>query len=265
MRRLLFLAPIGALLLAPAVLPAQDALNGTWKVDMSKVDWSKKPDVYLLQGGMYSCKTCTPPYTIKADGMDQAVTGHPYFNSIAIKVVGDHEVQETDKKDGRVVSTSDTIISPDGKTASWVFTDSSDTNGGPPVTGKGESMLVMKGPSGSHAFSGSWRISKMESLSDNGITWSYQVMGDTLTMTSKTGQSYTAKLGGPDAPMKGDPGVTSVSVKMIGKHTLVETDKRGDKIISVTTLTVAPDGKTAKAVAEDRLMNRTTTFNVVKM
>jgi hypothetical protein len=265
MNRFLFLVPIGALLFAPAVLTAQDALNGTWKVDMNKVDWSKKPDVYLLQGGMYSCQTCTPPYTVKADGKDQAVTGHPYYNGVAIKVVSDHEVQETDKKDGRVVSTSDTIVSPDGKTASWVFTDSSDTNGGPPVTGKGESTLVAKGPAGSHVFSGSWRISKMETLSDNAITWSYQVTGDSLTMTSKTGQSYTAKLGGPEAPMKGDPGVTSVSVKLIGKNTLVETDKRGDKIISVTTFTVAPDGKSAKAVAEDRLANRTTTFNVVKM
>ena len=93
MKRLLFLVPIGALLFAPAVLTAQSALNGTWKVDMNKVDWSKKPDVYLLQGGMYSCQTCTPAYTVKADGKDQTVTGHPYFNSIAIKVVSDHEIQ----------------------------------------------------------------------------------------------------------------------------------------------------------------------------
>jgi hypothetical protein len=265
MKRLLFLVPIGALLFAPAVLTAQSALNGTWKVDMNKVDWSKTPDVYLLQGGMYSCQTCTPPIKIKADGNDQAVTGHPYLSTMAIKVVSDHEIQETDKKDGKVVGTSTTTVSPDGKTVSFTFTDSSNTNGGAPVTGKGEETLVAKGPAGSHAVSGSWRMSKMESLSDNGITWSYQVAGDSLTMTSKTGQSYTAKLGGPDAPMKGDPGVTSVSVKLMGKNTLVETDKRGDKIISVTTFTVAPDGKTAKAVAEDKLMNRTTTFNVVKM
>jgi hypothetical protein len=265
MNRFLFLVPIGALLFAPAVLTAQDALNGTWKVDMNKVDWSKKPDVYLLQGGMYSCQTCTPPIKIKADGNDQPVTGHPYLSTMAIKVVSDHEIQETDKKDGKVVGTSTTTVSPDGKTVSFTFTDSSNTNGGAPVTGKGEETLVAKGPAGSHAVSGSWRMSKMESLSDNGITWSYQVAGDSLTMTSKTGQSYTAKLGGPEAPMKGDPGVTSVSVKLVGKNTLVETDKRGDKIVSVTTFTVAPDGKTAKAVAEDKLMNRTTTFNVVKM
>jgi hypothetical protein len=265
MKRLLFLVSIGALLFAPAVLTAQSALNGTWKVDMNKVDWSKTPDVYLLQGGMYSCSTCAPPIKIKADGNDQPVTGHPYLSTMAIKVVSDHEIQETDKKDGKVVGTSTTTVSPDGKTISFTFTDSSNTNGGAPVTGKGEETLVAKGPAGSHAVSGSWRMSKMETLSDNAITWSYQVTGDSLTMTSKTGQSYTAKLGGPEAPMKGDPGVTSVSVKLMGKNTLVETDKRGDKIISVTTFTVASDSKTAKAVAEDKLMNRTTTFNVVKM
>src|ERR1022692_3143031 len=91
MKRLLFLVPIGALLFAPAVLPAQSALNGTWKVDMNKVDWSKKPDVFLLQNGMYSCSTCTPPIKIKADGNDQPVTGHPYINAMAVKVVNDHE------------------------------------------------------------------------------------------------------------------------------------------------------------------------------
>src|ERR1017187_9553539 len=97
MKRLLFLVPIGALLFAPAVLTAQSALNGTWKVDMSNVDWSKKPDVTLLQGGMYSCSTCTPPIKIKADGNDQPVTGHPYLSTMAIKVVSDHEIQRSEE------------------------------------------------------------------------------------------------------------------------------------------------------------------------
>ena len=259
----LFLVPLGALLIAMPAM-SQSAFNGTWKVDMNKVDFSKKPDVYLLQNGMYECKTCTPPYKIKADGTDQAVTGHPYVDTIAIKVVNDHEVQETDKKGGKVVATSTETISADGKTATFTFSDSSNTNGGPPVTGKGESTLVMKGPAGSHAASGSWRMGKMESLSDNTITWSYKVTGDEITMSSPTGQTYTAKVGGPDAPMKGDPGVSSVSVKMMGKNVLIETDKRGDKVIGVFTMTVAADGKTAKAVSEDKLAGKTNTFSAVK-
>jgi hypothetical protein len=263
MKKLCMLASLAALLI-PNLAAAQSPFDGTWKISLTNVGWSKKPDVFLLEKGMYSCKTCTPPYTIKADGADQAVTGHPYFDTVAINVVGDHEIKETDKKGGKVVTTSTTTIAPDGKSAKWSFSDSSDTNGGPPVTGKGESIRVAEGPAGSHAISGSWRISKMEDMSDNGLVWSYKVTGDTIAMTSKSGQSYTAKLDGTDSPMKGDPGVTSVSVKMLGKNTLEETDKRDGKPISVFTLVVAPDGKSAKASALDKLANRTTSFDAMK-
>jgi hypothetical protein len=263
MKKLLFLVPLGALFL-PALASAQSAFNGTWKIDMSKVEFPKKPDVFLLQNGMYECKTCTPPYTVKADGTDQPVTGHPYFDTVAIKVVNDHQIQETDKKNGKAVATSTTIISPDGKTATFEFKDSSNTNGGAPVTGKGESTLVAKGPAGSHAVSGSWRTTKLESLSGNAIVWTYKVAGDEITMTNPTGQTYTAKLNGPDAPMKGDPGITSVSVKSMGKNMLEETDKRDGKVIGVFRMTVAADGKNAKASFEDTRQNRTTDFAAVK-
>jgi hypothetical protein len=64
--------------------------------------------------------------------------------------------------------------------------------------------------------------------------------------------------------MKGDPGVTSVSVRMIGKDTLEETDKRDGKVIGIFKMTVAADGKTAKASYEDKLTNRTTDYAVAK-
>jgi hypothetical protein len=263
MKRILFLLVFGALFV-PALASAQSVLDGTWKLDMNKVDFSKKPDVFVLQNGMYACKTCTPPYDIKADGTDQAVSGHPYYGTIAIKVVNDHSIEETDKKNGKVVGTSTTTVSPDGKTLMFTFTDSSNTNGGPPVTGKGEAVLVAKGPAGSNAISGSWRTTKIEGLSDNAIEWTYKVSGDMLAMTNPTGQSYTAKLDGTEAPMKGDPGVTSVQVKMIGKDTLEETDKRDGKVIAVVKFTVEKDGKTAKTSFDDKLQNRTTTATATK-
>ena len=258
----LLLVPLGALLFAMPGM-AQSVFNGTWKVDMNKVDLPKKPDVYVLQNGMYACKTCVPPYNIKADGTDQPVTGHPYVDSIAIKVVNDHAIEETDKKGGKVVGTSTSTVSADGKTIAFTFKDSSDTNGGPPITGKGEATRVAVGPAGSHAISGSWRTSKFDSLSDNAIVWTYKVSNNEVTMTTPTGQTYTAKMNGPDAPMKGDPGITSVSVKPMG-NTYEETDKRDGKVISVFKLTVAADGKTAKATAEDTLQNKTTGFDAVK-
>jgi hypothetical protein len=263
MKKLFFVLMLTALFV-PMPVSAQSVFDGTWKIDMNKVDFSKKPDVFVLKDGMYECKTCTPPFTIKADGTDQPVSGHPYFDMVAIKVVNDHEIEETDKKGGTVVTTSTTTVSPDGNTAMFSFSDSSNTNGGPPVTGKGEATRVAKGPAGSSPISGSWRTTKIEGLSDNATVWTYKVSGDEIAMTDQTGHSYTAKLDGTEAPMKGDPGVTSVSVKMHGKDTLEETDKRGDKVISVLKMTVASDGKTAKATVDDKLQNRTTTFDVTK-
>jgi hypothetical protein len=263
MKRLL-LSVVLAVLLMPMLTAAQSTFDGTWKIDWSKVDFSKKPDVYLLQNGRYECNTCVPPYNIKADGSDQPVSGHPYFDAVAVKLVSDHEIEMTSKKNGQVVGMSTFTISPDGKTLMITFNDSSNTNGGPPVTGKAEATRVANGPAGSNAISGSWRTTKIENMSDNVTTWTYKVSDDELTMTSPTGQSYTAKLNGTEAPMKGDPGVTSVSVKMIGKDTLEETDKRDDKVIGVWKMTVAADGKSANAVYDDKLQGTKTEYVAMK-
>jgi hypothetical protein len=247
------------LLFAPMIALSQSALDGTWKADLSKVQMPKKPDVFVMQDGMYHCKTCVPPIDIKADGTDQKVTGHPYFDTMSIKVVDDRTIEETDKKDGKTVGTSKTVLSPDGKTASFEFSDSSNSNG-EPVTGKGTIIRVAKGPAGSHALSGSWRTSKMDSMSDNAVTVTYKVEGDTLNMSSPTGQSYSAKLDGTEAPYKGDPGVTSVSVKSIGKSAIEETDKRDGKVISVARISVAGDGKTMNIAVSDKLRGTSMQF-----
>ncbi len=262
MKKLLFVG-LAMLLLVPIVAWAQSAFDGTWKIDLKKAEFPKKPDEYLLQNGMYQCKTCVPPIEVKADGEDHPVSGHPYYDSVAIKVISDHEIEETDKKNGKTVTVTNVTVSPDGKTAMFDFTDSSNTNG-EPVSGKGQSTRVAKGPAGSNGISGSWRTTKMETMSDNGLMWSYKVNGDELTMTTPTGQSYIAKLNGGEAPMKGDPGTTSVAVKMMGKNTLEETDYREGKPISVAKMVVAPDGKTMKLMVDDKLHGTTSEFTAMK-
>jgi hypothetical protein len=90
-------------------------------------------------------------------------------------------------------------------------------------------------------------------MSDNGLAVTFKVDGDTFSMSTPTGQSYSAKFDGTDAPYKGDPGTTSVSVKRIDKNTIEETDKRDGKVIGVNHMTVSADGKTMKLVAIDKL------------
>jgi hypothetical protein len=257
MKRFILAAAFAAVCI-PATVAAQNVFDGTWKLDISKFTMPEKPDEYYLVNGFYECRTCDVPFKVKADGTDQPISGSPYIDTVAFKVVNDHETEETDKKGGKVVATYAVTISPDGNTLTVKFSDSSNSNGGPPVTGKGQSNRVAKGPAGSHLISGSWRISKVDEMSDNATTWSYKVNGDEITMSSPTGQTYTAKLDGTQAAMKGDPGIDRVSVKIIGTNTLEETDYSHDgKPVVVFKMTVEPDGRTANIIFDDKLANRT--------
>ncbi|HYK40093.1 MAG TPA: hypothetical protein VEU98_08695 [Candidatus Eremiobacteraceae bacterium] len=241
-----------AVFLMPELATAQSVFDGTWKADLNATKFPDKPDEYVLKDGMYSCKSCAPPYTVKADGTDQKVAGHPYFETTNIKIVDDKTIEETTKKNGKVMSTSKTWVSADGKTMMFEFSDSSASNAAP-VIGKGSETRVGAAPAGAHAISGSWKMAKMESLSDNAMSLTYKTTADSITMTTPTGQGYTAKLDGTEAPYLGDPGTTSVSVKKTGPNSLEETDKRDGKVITVVKITVSADGKTMKFVVDDKL------------
>ncbi|HTV84040.1 MAG TPA: hypothetical protein VME63_01445 [Dyella sp.] len=254
-----WLSGVVLLSLLPALAMAQSAFDGTWKIDLGKVHMPAKPDVLVLEKGIYQCKTCTPAISVKADGNDHSVTGHPYYDSVAIKVVDAHTIQETDKKHGKVVATSTIAVSSDGKTAEVEFTDSSDTDAAP-VSGKATLSRVAPGPVGAHAISGSWRNTKMQSLSDNGLVMTFKVDGDHLNMSTPTGQSYNAKMDGTETPYQGDPGITSVTVTKTGANSFTETDKRDGKPISIAEVKVAPDGHTMNVVVHDKLRGTTTTF-----
>lgn len=247
----------------PALAMAQSVFDGTWKADMSTAKFPDKPDEFLLKDGMYQCKTCAPPINVKADGQDQKVSGYPYFDTMNIKVIDGRTIELTNKKNGKTNGTGKVWVSGDENTLMFEFTDSSATNSDP-VTGKGSETRVAKGPAGSHAISGSWHMNKMESLSENALSVTFKVTGDSLTMNNPTGQSYTAKMDGTEAPYKGDPGTTSASVKKTGPNSFEETDKREGKVIAVSRMTVSADGKSMKIVTDDKLHGTQSEVTLIK-
>jgi len=251
MKKSIWLAVFVSLLM-PILAMAQSSFNGTWKIEVKSAKLPDKPDVFLLQGGVYQCKSCAPPTEVKADGQSHPVTGYPTMDAMSVTVVDDRTIVKTFMKAGKTVGTTKVTVAPGGESLSYEFSDSSAST--TPVTGKGEETRVAKGPAGSHAISGSWRMTKLEDLSDNALLVTYKLEGDSLTMSSPSGQSYTAKLDGTDAPYKGDPGTTSVSVKRLGKNSIEETDKRDGKVIGVSRMTVAADGKTMTMAWEDKLL-----------
>jgi hypothetical protein len=52
-----------ALWLLPALAMAQSDFDGTWRIDPAKAVFPSKPEVFLLQKGIYQCKTCSPRLT----------------------------------------------------------------------------------------------------------------------------------------------------------------------------------------------------------
>jgi len=257
MKKLLFI-----LLLVPVLGWAQSPFDGTWKIDLSKTKLPKKPDVLLLQDGVYECKTCAPPIKVKADGQFQPVSGNPYVDMEKVTVIDDRHVNSESQKAGKQMSTVKRSVSDDGNTLTEEWTYSGNPTGGT-ISGTDTMTRVAKGPAGSNPVSGSWREAKSDVATADALLFTYKGGGDSLSMTTPTGQSYDAKLDSKQVPYVGDPGTTTVSLKRIG-DSIEETDYRDGKVISVGKSTVSPDGKTMTIVVDDKLHGTASTYVAVK-
>jgi len=101
-------------------------------------------------------------------------------------------------------------------------------------------------------------------MSDSGLTISFVTTPDTISMTNPTGQSYTARYGGPPVPIKGDPAMTMAAVVKTGTHGIVETDTRKGKVVSTATVAIAPDDKTLTVTVKDMIGGTSTTYKAIK-
>lgn len=264
MKKPLFHLMLGGLLglcLVPTLAMAQSTFDGTWKIDLKQMQMPSKPDVLVLRDGMYHCKSCTPPIHVKADGEYHNVTGRPYYDMLAVKIVDARTVTEMTMKDGKPVSTSTTTVAADGNSATFEFSDYSMAE---PVSGHGSMSRVGKGPAGAHALSGSWRTSDYGDVSENALIRSYRTDGDTFSMNAPTGESYSARTDGTKAPYMGDPGVTHISVRKLGDRVMQETYHRDGKVTSVARMTVSPDGKTMRIAIDNKHSGSTMAFVAIK-
>lgn len=229
---------------------AANAIDGTWKADLSTLQIDSKPDRLLLQNGVFACETCTPALTVAADGAFHPVKGQPYADSVSVKIVDARTVTRIDKKDGRVTGQQTLSVSPDGKVLTISVISSAVPNA-KPVTGSVSETRAAAGKPGSHAISGSWVAEKVGSVSDEALTFTLKLDGDTLHMSSPAGVGFDAKLDGSESPVKGDISGGMVSVIKTADGGFEQTTKRAGKILSVTRFTPRGDGKMA-ITSDDR-------------
>lgn len=246
------------LLLAPSVALAQNRFDGAWEMKMDTIELSGPPEEYLLKDGMYHCLTCVPKVDVKADGTDQRVAGHAYFDTLSVRVVDANSVEFLSKKNSKPTFRATETVSPDGKT---MVEELSETPVTQRVTGHATFVRVSSGPAGSHALSGSWQMRTIRNASSTGPTTTYHSTKDGLK-GSAGATSFDAKFDGKDYPLIGDPAHGTVSLRRIDENTIEETDKQDGKVIRVTRMTVSKDGKSmqVESIGKQRSGDTTMTY-----
>jgi hypothetical protein len=107
--------------------------------------------------------------------------------------------------------------------------------------------------------SGTWKVNLAKSKYDPGpapksLTATITVENDTENFMSEgvdaagsaTHSMFTAKIGGPDAPVTGIPYADTVSVKRVTPTHVVVTMKKGGKVTMTVHVVVAADGKSRR-------------------
>jgi len=217
---------------APAF--AASPVDGIWKIDTATAKLSTKPDVVTIKDGTYSCTSCTPPYTVAADGKPHPVADREYWDAASVAVIDASTVEVSRYRKGTLIGTSKVAVSADGNMLTYTST-SADNAIGKSTSSTSMSKRVGPAPAGSHATSGSWQaVNDGAQVAEEILTATISMKDDMVTMTLGTGEHYTAKLGGPQVPFVGDKAGAKVALTKSGTG-FVETDYVGGKAIGTYT------------------------------
>jgi hypothetical protein len=231
----LLLCTMGALLLAACSPNASEpAIDGTYKADVATAKLSTKPDTFVVADGQYECSSCTPPYKIPADGQIHPVEGRDYWDAASVKVVDANTLEFTRYRKGTAVGTNTRVVSADGQMITWTST-SSDNAAGKPVTNSSKSKRSAPAPAGAHASSGSWvAVNEGAQIAEENLLVTLSMKGDAVALKTPTGESYEAKLGGPQVPVVGDKAGATVAVVAEGKGFKETGYVNGKAVVEIT-------------------------------
>lgn len=258
-----FLIAAPAVLLCATPVAAQSVFDGTWKVDTSTGEFGGKPVVRTLANGKYTCASCPEPWTIAADGAFHPIKGDAYTDDMAVTVVDPMTVKFAFRKAGKSIGDETSTVSADKSIVTTKGVDTG-TGDGTPVTYEMQQTRVSPAPAGAHAISGGWRGKSGATVSDAGLMVTFRTQGDNLTMTYPTGETVTARFGGPAVAMTNDPGKSLIKFDRTGPSSFVSTTLRDGKVVSVTKIAVRADGRTLDYNNDNKRNGSTARFVATK-
>jgi hypothetical protein len=249
-------------LLIPTSVFAAGPLDGTWKTDLASATVKNKATVYKLKDGMFTCSSCNPSYTVKADGTDQPVKGRSYVDTIAVTVTDPSNITLNGKLAGKPAFTSAMSVSADGNTLTSNFNQMN--VGSEAVTGTQVGTRKGKASKGDSPITGKWEFTTpAKGLPDAALLVTYTTSADGVQM-KWNGQTYDAKFDGKQVPLSNDPGNTMVSIKKVSDHEIIETDYRMGKKVEVMDTKISADGKSGKVVDKNLRNDSVTTYTINK-
>jgi len=242
--------------LLPMAAFAKDPFEGTWKARVDSFKTTGAPDVFEVKDGSFSCRSCVPPYTIKADGTLQKTPENAYRDSASFKITGPSSAEWKTQKAGKLIGEISLSVSADGK----VLTQKGiNYVGASPAHFTYTETRTAAGAAGSHAIAGSWQNNGLADVSAAALVTVITATPNGLKYESN-GTTVDAKFDGKEYPTQGDPGHTMVTLKRINDHEIEETDHSDGKLSDVIRWKASSDGKTITFTDEDKLHNTTTTF-----
>ena len=243
-----FLALAAVLLLVPlSTMAAESPLQGIWLVETASLDASRN-HAFVVHDGVYSCLSCSPSYSIPADGAFHAIPAGPTRDELAVLVINPQEVQISERKDGLLVSNAIHRVSDSGASKHVEYQDHT---GKQPVVSRFVYARMENPPDGAHAISGAWVATRYEHLSNSGRFFTLAVNGNRLRMSNPQGQGFEAVMDGSRAVFTGSPIVTSVSVMQLARHRIRVTYFNDGQVVGKSTYHVLPNGVEMKVSYEN--------------
>jgi hypothetical protein len=237
----------------------QSPFDGTW-LSKAGEQLSQAPFAYSLTHGRFRCSCAIGNLDVKPDGSDHKTVETAYWDTLNVQAVDAHTVVIIAKKAGRTMFAEIDSVSEDGNTLTQIVKDTTEAE---TVTIETRSHRVEKGPAGDHTISGAWKEFGA-SRSRNGSIIKYTCTKDSFSAESPLGERYTAKFDGTFYPVEDDPGHSMVSARLIDARTVELTSQRDGKVVSVSRLSVAPDGMTIHAIFENKEAGSKTDFDFEK-
>jgi len=234
------------LLLLGEMSVGQSPFDGTW-MNKAGEQVPQGPASYSLTSEVFRCSCAIGDIELKPDGYDHKTSETSYWDTLNVQEVDAHTVALIAKKAGRTTFTEIDSVSQDGTMLTQMVKDTTEAE---TVTIEIQSKRVKSGSTNSHAISGTWKPVKA-SRSRNASLIKYTCTRDSFSAETPLGEKYTAKFDGNFYPVEDDPGHTMVSAKLVDARTVELTSKRNGKIVSVSHLSVAPDGNSIHVVFEN--------------